>query len=203
MTLSRSPNLTTNMCPRWGRIGSMWIKKLLEWDESITGKLRLTETQTGFKPAAAFFAHSGDSWFVLLGLFVLWLVTRGTWHHLSALMAGGTVGLALVVLAIKFTIRRRRPEGSWGAIYRNTDPHSFPSGHAARTAMLTVIAFGAGPLWLGILLFIWTLLVGLARVWMGVHYLSDILAGILLGILAGVVVLQMSPWLTIAFPGIF
>jgi len=181
----------------------MWIKKILLWDESITAKLRLTEKQTRFKPSAAFFAHSGDSWFVLLGLFVLWLFTRGTWHHLSALMAGGTVGLALVVLAIKFSIRRRRPEGNWGAIYRNTDPHSFPSGHAARTAMLTVIAFSAGPLWLGILLLIWMLLVSLARVWMGVHYLSDILAGILVGIVAGVVVLQMSPWLANTFPGIF
>jgi len=196
-------NLFITMSLACGRIGCMWIKKILQWDESTTAKLRLTETQTRFKPAAAFFAHSGDSWFVLLGLLLIWLITRGVWHHLAALMAGGTVGLALVVLAIKFTIRRRRPEGNWGAIYRNTDPHSFPSGHAARTAMLAIIAFGAGPLWLGIMLCVWALLVSLARVWMGVHYLSDILAGILLGILAGVVILQMSPWLTAAFPGIF
>jgi undecaprenyl-diphosphatase len=118
-------------------------------------------------------------------------------------MAGGTVGLALVVLAIKFTIRRRRPEGDWGAIYRNTDPHSFPSGHAARAAMLAVIALAIGPLWLGLLLVVWGLLVCLARVWMGVHYLSDIIAGILLGILAGLLVLQLAPWLTITFPSIF
>ncbi len=38
--------------------------------------------------------------------------------------------LAVIVLAIKFSIRRRRPEGEWGAMYRKTDPHSFPSGHA-------------------------------------------------------------------------
>jgi undecaprenyl-diphosphatase len=118
-------------------------------------------------------------------------------------MAGGTVGLALVVLAIKFTIRRRRPEGEWGAIYRNTDPHSFPSGHAARAAMLAVLALVVGPAWLGVVLVIWGLLVSLARVWMGVHYLSDIIAGILLGILAGFVVLQLTPWLTATFPAIF
>jgi undecaprenyl-diphosphatase len=181
----------------------MWLNAILKWDEKITSKLRLTDSQVRFKPAAAFFAHSGDSWFVLIGLFIIWLLTRGQWHHITALMAGGTVGLALVVLAIKFTIRRRRPEGDWGAIYRNTDPHSFPSGHAARAAMLAVIALAIGPLWLGLLLVVWGLLVCLARVWMGVHYLSDIIAGILLGILAGVVVLQLAPWLTITFPSTF
>lgn len=181
----------------------MSLKSILQWDETVTRKLRLTDSQVGFKPAAAFFAHSGDSWFILIGLFIIWLLTNGPWHRMTALMAGGTIGLALVVLGIKFTIRRRRPEGDWGAIYRNTDPHSFPSGHAARAAMLAVIALAMGPLWLGILLVIWGLLVSLARVWMGVHYLSDIIAGILLGILAGFVVLWLSPWLITVFPRIF
>lgn len=181
----------------------MSLKSILQWDETVTRKLRLTDSQVGFKPAAAFFAHSGDSWFILIGLFIIWLLTNGPWHRMTALMAGGTIGLALVVLGIKFTIRRRRPEGDWGAIYRNTDPHSFPSGHAARAAMLAVIALAMGPLWLGILLVIWGLLVSLARVWMGVHYLSDIIAGILLGILAGYVILWLSPWLITVFPRIF
>ena len=181
----------------------MWLNTIIQWDEKITRKLRLTESQIGFKPAASFFAHSGDSWFVLVGLFVIWLSTKGVWHNMTALMAGGTVGLALVVLAIKFTIRRRRPEGDWGAIYRNTDPHSFPSGHAARAAMLAVIALALAPIWLGILVVVWCVLVSLARVWMGVHYFSDIIAGILLGIIAGFVVIQLSPWLTCVFPQIF
>ena len=181
----------------------MRLNSLLQWDEKITTKLRLTDSQVRFKTAAAFFAHSGDSWFVLVGLFIIWLFTSGAWHHLTALMAGGTVGLALVVLAIKFTIRRRRPEGEWGAIYRNTDPHSFPSGHAARAAMLAVLALVVGPAWLGVVLVIWGLLVSFARVWMGVHYLSDIIAGILLGVLAGFVVLQLAPWLNATFPAIF
>jgi undecaprenyl-diphosphatase len=181
----------------------MWLKTIVKWDEKITGRLHLTDSQVRFKPAAAFFAHSGDSWFVLIGLFIIWLLTKGTWHLMTALMAAGTIGLALLVLGIKFTIRRRRPEGDWGAIYRNTDPHSFPSGHAARTAMLAVIALAIEPIWLGIALVIWGLLVSLARVWMGVHYLSDIIVGILLGILAGFFVLWLAPWLSITFPLIF
>jgi undecaprenyl-diphosphatase len=50
---------------------------------------------------------------------------------------------------------------------------------------------------------VWAPLVSLARVWMGVHYFSDIVAGILLGILAGVLVLQLAPWLSATFPYIF
>jgi undecaprenyl-diphosphatase len=88
-------------------------------------------------------------------------------------------------MVIKFTIRRQRPEGEWGAIYRSTDPHSFPSGHAARAVMLAVVAMGTGPAWFAALLVVWAPLVCLARVAMGVHYLSDILAGMLLGLVLG------------------
>ena len=181
----------------------MRLNRILQQDIEITNRLRLTNPKSRLKPFAIVLAHSGDSWFLLLALLIIWLVSDGLWHRMAALMAAGAVGLALVVLVIKFTIKRRRPEGKWGAIYRNTDPHSFPSGHAARTAMLAVIALVIGPLWFGLLLVIWAPLVSLARVWMGVHYLSDVVVGILLGILAGVVVLQLAPWLTVTFPAIF
>jgi len=181
----------------------MRLNRILQQDIEITNRLRLTNPKSRLKPFAIFLAHSGDSWFLLLALLIIWLVSDGLWHRMAALMAAGAVGLALVVLVIKFTIKRRRPEGKWGAIYRNTDPHSFPSGHAARTALLAVIALAIGPLWFGLLLAIWAPLVSLARVWMGVHYLSDVVVGILLGVLAGVVVLQLAPWLTVTFPAIF
>lgn len=90
-----------------------------------------------------------------------------------------------LVLVIKFIIRRRRPKGEWGSIYRNTDPHSFPSGHATRAFLLAALAARLGPPWLAGVLSFWAPLVSLARVVMGVHYLSDILAGGLLGILIG------------------
>ncbi len=118
-------------------------------------------------------------------------------------MAGFVLILALMVLAIKFTIRRPRPEGDWGAIYRNTDPHSFPSGHAARVSMLTVLAFSFGSSGLGIVLAIWAFLVCLARIWMGVHYVSDILAGLLLGLIFGLLAVWISPWLIGLLPWLF
>jgi len=100
-------------------------------------------------------------------------------------MLGMILVLALIVTALKFSIRRRRPEGEWGAIYRSTDPHSFPSGHAARAALLAVSSLVWGPSWLGALLVLWAPIVSLARVAMGLHYLSDVIAGATLGVTTG------------------
>jgi undecaprenyl-diphosphatase len=118
-------------------------------------------------------------------------------------MATGILVLAVLVLAIKFSVRRSRPEGEWGAIYRNTDPHSFPSGHAARAAMLAVLAIGLGPVWFAILVLIWVPFVSLARIAMGLHYLSDVLAGLILGVMAGLVIMQISPLLIAFFPFVY
>jgi undecaprenyl-diphosphatase len=176
------------------------LPKILDFDYRMSSHLRMKETRGIFRGLTVFFAHSGDSWFWLAALFLIWLFAKGHWHTLSSLMAVGLLGLAVLVLLIKFTVRRRRPEGEWGAIYRNTDPHSFPSGHAARAVFLAVLALGLGPLWFGLLLLIWAPLVALARVSLGVHYLSDIVAGMLLGVIAGLAMLGISPWLIQTFP---
>jgi membrane-associated phospholipid phosphatase len=49
-----------------------------------------------------------------------------------------------------------------------------------------VLAVSLGPTWFGILFLIWAPLVILARVAMGVHYFSDVMAGAFLGILVAV-----------------
>ncbi|MGD0707726.1 MAG: phosphatase PAP2 family protein [Anaerolineaceae bacterium] len=178
-------------------------KSLAAADARLTERLRLQQGQSVLWRTATILAHSGDSWFWTIGLFIIWLLTRGDWHNRAALLAGGVVGLALFVFALKFTIRRRRPEGEWGAIYRNTDPHSFPSGHAARAALLAVMALGLGPAWFAIAVVIWAPLVCLARIWTGLHYFSDILGGIALGALAGGLMLTLQPFLMNVFPFLF
>jgi undecaprenyl-diphosphatase len=181
----------------------MNLNSLIARDERWSRRLRLPVNGNPFFTVAAFFAHSGDSWFWVAGLGLIWLFSAEPWRDRSAVMILGVVGLAALVLAVKFTVRRRRPEGDWGAVYRATDPHSFPSGHACRAAMLTVVAFGLGPAWLAWLLLVWAPLVCLARVVTGLHYLSDVAAGILLGSLAGFAVLGIHPLLAVWVPFIF
>ncbi len=116
-----------------------------------------------------------------------------TWKIWALILSGSILALAVFVLSLKFIIRRRRPEGEWGQIYRITDPHSFPSGHAARAFSLAILAMGLGPVWLAWLLVFWAPLVGLARVILGVHYLSDVVVGFLIGIIYGLIVILLRP----------
>jgi membrane-associated phospholipid phosphatase len=169
------------------------ISELLIRDETISSKLKIIDTDHFLKPFAVIFAHSGDSWLWFAGLVVLFIFGSPFWRYEALVMTVSFIGLAVIVLGIKFTVRRQRPEGEWGQIYRITDPHSFPSGHAARAFLFATLSIGLGPVWLAILLVIWAPLVSLARVATGLHYLSDILVGMMVGILAGGVILLLLP----------
>jgi undecaprenyl-diphosphatase len=162
---------------------------LIELDARLSERIRIAEQPGPLRLLAAVLAHSGDSWFWLAGLGLLWWLGTDYWKKIALTMVIAILVTALVVFIVKFTVRRRRPEGDWGKFYRSTDPHSFPSGHAVRAMMLAVVVLGIGPLWFGLLLLTWAPFVGLARVAMGVHYLSDVLAGMLMGVVMGVLVL--------------
>jgi undecaprenyl-diphosphatase len=169
----------------------MNLNRILELDARLSGQMRVAEKPGLLRTTAAVLAHSGDSWFWGAGLVLLWLLGPSFWKHWALVVFGGIGGLAGLVLAIKFTVKRRRPEGEWGLLYRSTDPHSFPSGHAARAFLLAVLGIGLGPAWMAVILCIWAPLVAVARVAMGVHYISDIVAGAALGVVVGVIGLQI------------
>jgi membrane-associated phospholipid phosphatase len=160
--------------------------RLLEADSHYSRQLRYAEKPGPLRRLAIFLAHSGDSWFWGLGLLIVWALGTAATKQLAIQLVAGIAVTAIIVLALKRLIRRARPEGDWGNLYRRTDPHSFPSGHAARMTMLLVVGAALGPAWLGWLLLLWAPLVALARVAMGVHYLSDVIGGGLLGIVIGV-----------------
>lgn len=159
--------------------------RILDLDARYSTRLRIAENPGVLRAIAMFFAHSGDSWFWVLALLLVGFTGTPFWQQRALWMGISVVATALLVLTIKFSVKRRRPEGEWGGIYRSTDPHSFPSGHATRALMLATLAVGFGPAWLAAILVVWAPLVGLARVAMGVHYLSDVIVGALLGIIMG------------------
>ncbi|MBN1452825.1 MAG: phosphatase PAP2 family protein [Anaerolineales bacterium] len=172
----------------------MNFRSVLEIDARTSNRLRVAEQPGLLRNISVFFAHSGDSWFWGLGLILLWVFANEPfWKKWAVVLFGGISVLAVIVMSLKFIIRRRRPEGEWGGIYRNTDPHSFPSGHAARAFMIALVATALGPAWAGILLWVWAPLVALARVAMGVHYVSDVVAGAIVGILVALLGLQIYP----------
>ena len=172
------------------------LQTLLSLDARLTARLRLPSERSRWWGVAVFLAHSGDSWLWMSGFLLLWLVGSPSLRRWAVLFAVAVGIQALSIFALKQTIRRQRPPGEWGALYRNFDPHSFPSGHATRAFLLAVLAAGNGPGWLSLVLAFWAPLVSLARVATGVHYLSDITAGAVLGLLMGGAFLAAQPTLS-------
>jgi len=180
------------------------VKNILERDVIHSEKLRKWDEKRGVHISAVLLAHSGDSWYWLTSLFLVWLFSDSIWHSYSAFLAIAILIQAVLVLGIKFVIKRRRPEGEWGAIYRNGDPHSFPSGHATRAAMLSILFWGLHfPTWILIVSIVWVFAVSYARVILGLHYQSDIIAGWLLGIVLGFCMLMLQPFFYQNFPWLF
>jgi undecaprenyl-diphosphatase len=168
------------------------LERLLSADARWSESLRRAERPGLLHLAASILAHSGDSWFWALGLAIVAWRGDAFWRSWAVHILISIGVLAVLVLTIKLLVRRRRPPGEWGAIYRTTDPHSFPSGHAARAVLLAILLTAWGPAWAAPLAIIWAPLVALARVALGVHYLSDVLAGGLLGLAAALVAVTVA-----------
>lgn len=113
------------------------------------------------------------------------LAARRRWVEFSVLIAGMTL-LSVGFHEIKAAVDRPRPPGP----LVSASGSSFPSGHAAHSILYVWLAVmivmrlrpgmarGAAVVAAGIAL---TVLVGLSRVYLGVHYLSDVSAGWALG----------------------
>jgi len=133
------------------------------------------------------------------GLALLWWAGHFTRQSIAVPLIIGYLLSVLLTTLLKYTVRRRRPEGEWGALYRKTDPHSFPSGHAARAVTLSMVVLARDVVLAGVLLLAWSLAVGFARIVLGVHFLVDVLAGYLLGLAIG---LAIGLWMARGLSGL-
>jgi undecaprenyl-diphosphatase len=119
------------------------------------------------------------------------LAWRGHWAEFCVLAAAIAIML-IAVPTLKDIVDRPRPAG--GLV--GADGSSYPSGHATHSVIYTWIAlivtvrlrpgwrYGTALMVAGITL---TAAIGLSRVYLGVHYLSDVSGGWALGVSAFVI----------------
>ena len=133
---------------------------------------------------------------VALGLLLLgtaWIRGSRKWARvfLSMLIAMALAGLAGHV--IKRAIPRARPsvktELHWGGPRFSTKYHSFPSGHVgASIAFFGVLFFASRRI--VVACFAIPILIGFSRMYIGAHYLSDVVFAAILGILCALLVVH-------------
>lgn len=104
----------------------------------------------------------------------------------------------VVTQALKYTIDRKRPFESYpGYIIKRSDggSPSFPSGHSSSAASVATSLSLVYPKWYVIApASLWALSVGYSRMQLGVHYPSDVAAGLAIGAGSAVLSHYANKW---------
>lgn len=176
----------------------MDIAKLINIDNNILFALNGSESM--FVDSLSLNLTSGYTWIPLyIALLFLVIKNNEKWSYIMLIIS--CVGLSLLLsgsvsdMIVKDAVQRLRPINEPalnGIITPIRDYHvsgySFYSSHAANTMSVAVffILLVRSRL-LGIALVLWSIVNGWTRIYLGVHYPSDVLTGFLCGIMAGTI----------------
>jgi undecaprenyl-diphosphatase len=153
-----------------------------EWMEEI-----VAHRSPLWEVPARIFDFIGGGWFGVLvvpvGIAVAFLIARRPWAA-SAFILGSGVSSGMVQL-MKIGFGRARPE----QILLPLDSPSFPSGHTANAATIVVLlALLLRRKWVAIAGAVYVVLMALSRTYLGAHWVTDTVGGILVGSAMGVLV---------------
>ena len=161
------------------------LQRINDWDLDLCQACNDLSRNLSLRATFKLFSRLGDGvfWYILMAILLL----RYQVAALPAVLHMLAVGLACTLLykLIKHKTLRPRPFNVYPSIVCNSQPldqFSFPSGHTLHAVAFSIVAIAYFPalIWL---LVPFTVLVGLSRPILGLHYPSDVLAGALIGAL--------------------
>ncbi|HEX4535356.1 MAG TPA: phosphatase PAP2 family protein [Candidatus Acidoferrum sp.] len=129
----------------------------------------------------------GDGW-LWYGVGIMLLAWGGP-QRLAAVGAASSAALigVLIFKALKHLSHRRRPcqfePHCWSKVLP-PDKFSFPSGHTMTAFSIALVLSYFYPALEGTLFFL-AISIGFSRIVLGMHFLSDVLAGVVLGVALG------------------
>jgi undecaprenyl-diphosphatase len=163
------------------------VNSLTQWDVLFLTRIIGLEGRKLFSVVIPWISHSGNGYYYPLLPFLIYIVRPDlALPFFYAALAAYAIELPVYKL-LKNLVKRDRPCEALANVRKRISPSdrfSFPSGHtAAAFVMVTIVAHFFPMLILPAVC--WALLVGLSRVYLGVHYPTDILAGMVLGMVCG------------------
>ena len=165
------------------------MEKLLEWDGQALLWLKDTFAHPVLDKIMLFVSRMGDKgfcWIVLGLLFLLLGRRKRVWFQrgmmvLSALLAD----VLLCNVLLKPLVNRTRPYEvlDYTLIVPPMHDASFPSGHTAASFAAATALYTMNPKW-GRAAYAFAVLMGFSRLYLGVHFPLDVLAGAFVGVFA-------------------
>lgn len=164
---------------------------MLKYDESILLWIQDNLRFDFLTPVMKFITHLGDAgmiWIIITILLLAFQRTRKAGiYSASALI----IMLLFNNMLLKNIFNRTRPyeviDGLKLLIPKQMDP-SFPSGHSAASFASSTAVFRHLSRRVGVPLLILAFLISFSRLYVGVHYPSDVFAGALIGSFIGILV---------------
>lgn len=139
-----------------------------------------------------YFTYLGDGFFcIAIGLLFFLLKKR----FLGLMIVSSFVISGAIAQVLKYYILEARPavylkDTTYSYFIDNVtlhNLHAFPSGHTASTfALAAVLSFAAKNKEFSILFFLLAVLVGYSRIYLAQHFIDDVLAGAIIGLISAI-----------------
>ena len=140
-------------------------------------------------PFMELYTQLGNTGMLFIALGVLMLLFKPTRRAGLSALCAMLIGFIVVNLTIKPLVSRPRP---WLAIedfvslVPEHDPNSFPSGHTNAAFAFALAVWACAPKkWMKAAAVAMAAVMGLSRLYVGVHFPSDVLVGAIVGSLCG------------------
>lgn len=164
------------------------FKKLRLIDKKVVDRMSLIHRPVLDKVMVAF-TYSGAGGLIWWVLFVIpFLITKRFRETGVILTASLCVNYLLGEIIIKKSVGRDRPSSMIAdddmKINKPKD-HSFPSGHSASSFCAFAVTLWCCPVWIWLPALALASTIAFSRMYLRVHYLTDVLGGVMLGFLDG------------------
>ncbi|HEX3022645.1 MAG TPA: phosphatase PAP2 family protein [Lachnospiraceae bacterium] len=171
------------------------LKNLMNLDGDILLFIQQYIRTSILTPFFQFITTLGDNGAIWIILTIILLCMKRTRKVGILSIIALLCALLIDNILLKNIVARIRPyeviENLHILIARQSD-YSFPSGHTGSSFAAAVVFLQALPKKVGIPTIILALLIGISRLYVGVHYPSDVICGALIGIAIGVTVYRVS-----------